>query len=202
MTPAEQTTVDRPDTRRRDGTEMTLLVVAGAAVLPFGLASLTFGDRLAQVDPTSVAVDRIRPGEPIDLLWIWLLMYAAAIVVLLAGVPRPGPLWSARGSLRGAVVQAVGGLVVAGETFAVHYAGFYFGDCTYAGCWPWTEQAAALAAPGVSAGLAMLVMAVLVCEVPWWVRAVVPLVVFLTTLTVQYAVWDAYLVPIFQAPPR
>jgi hypothetical protein len=202
MMPAEQTTADRPDTRRRDGTENTLLVVAGAAVLPFGLASLAFGDQLARVDPTSVAVDRVRPGVPIDLLWVWLLVYAAAVVVLLAGVPRPGPFWTARGSLRGAIVQAIGGLVVAGETLAVHYAGFYFGDCTYAGCWPWTEQAAALAAPGILAGLAMLVMALLVRKVPWWARAVLPLVVFLTTLAVQYAVWDAYLLPIFEGPPR
>jgi hypothetical protein len=48
----------------------------------------------------------------------------------------------------------------------------------------------------------MLVMAPLVHKVPWWVRAVVPLVVLLTTLAVQYAVWDAYLLPIFEGPPR
>jgi hypothetical protein len=186
----------------RDRTEITLLLVAGAAVLPFGLASLAFGNHLAQVDPTSVAVDRVRGGVPLDLLWVWLLLYAAVVVVLLAGLPRPGPPWMAKGSLRGAVVQAIGGLVIAGETFAVHYLNFYVGDCTYAGCWPLHQQTAALAAPGILTGLSMVVMALLVRRVPWWVRALVPLVVLLVTLAVQYAVWDSYLIPIFEGVPR
>ncbi len=45
-------------------------------------------------------------------------------------------------------------------------------------------------------------MASLFRRVPWWVRALVPVVVLLVTLAVQYAVWDSYLIPIFEGVPR
>jgi hypothetical protein len=47
----------------------------------------------------------------------------------------------------------------------------------------------------------MVVAALLVRRVRWWVRAVVPAVVWVAALVVQQAVYSPWLLPIFERPP-
>jgi hypothetical protein len=85
---------------------------------------------------------------------------------------------------------------------AIDAAGFSFDNgCFYASCWPMGEQTAALAFPSVLTGLLMVVAALLVRRVEWWVRAVVPALVWVAALVVQHAVWSPWLLPIFERPP-
>ena len=73
----------------------------------------------------------------------------------------------------------------------VNAAGPSSGNCCFhESRWPLGEQAAALAFPSVPAGLLMVVAALLVRCIQWWVRAVVPSVVWVAALTVQHAVWS------------
>ncbi|MDX6282236.1 MAG: hypothetical protein QOH03_3307, partial [Kribbellaceae bacterium] len=112
-----------------------------------------------------------------------------------------------RGSYKTATFQGLGAFVVAGGMGAGDAIGNVFrfsgeGDrCTYPSCWPLHEQTAALLAPGLLAGAAMFAMAVVVRWVPWWVRAGVPVVLWVLALTAQHLVWDS-LAPIFEGPPR
>ena len=73
--------------------------------------------------------------------------------------------------------------------------------CFYESCWPMRQEAAALAYPYVVAGLLMVVAALLVRHVRWWLRAVVPAAVWVAALVVQQAVYSPWLLPIFQGPP-
>ncbi|MEV6287182.1 hypothetical protein [Kribbella sp. NPDC051770] len=202
-------TADRTDDRvllRRDRAEIGLLVVPAVGVVPLLLAWMVLAQLLAQVDPSQDSVGITRDGDPLGVGALVAVVGAVMVVLLFAGLPRPGRLRSAAGSTRGAIAQGVGGVVVALEAFLINQLHFYFngpGDgCTYPGCWPLHEQSAALAAPGIVTGLSMLLMALLVRRVPWWIRALVPVVVLLATLAVQYAVWDSYLIPIFEGAPR
>jgi hypothetical protein len=71
-----------------------------------------------------------------------------------------------------------------------------------ASCWPLHEQFWATHAPSLLACLVMFVMALLVRRWPWWVRALTPPALWIVLLLAQRAAWDAWLLPIFQGPPR
>ncbi|MGC4936354.1 hypothetical protein ACLQ2O_00295 [Kribbella sp. DT2] len=202
-------TAERTDDRvvlRRDRAEIGGLVLAGVGSVPLLLVMVVLGQQLAQVDPSQGSAGITRDGNPLGAGTAVAVLIAAVVALLYAGLPRPGRLRSARGTARAAVAQGVGGVVVGGESLLVNSIHFYFtgpdDGCTYSGCWPLYHQTAALAAPGILTGLSMLVMALLWRRTPWWVRASVPLVVLLVTLGVQYAVWDSYLIPIFEGVPR
>jgi hypothetical protein len=75
--------------------------------------------------------------------------------------------------------------------------------CVYVteGCWPRPAQFLADLAPGVLAGLALLVMACLVTKLPWWIRAATPVLVWIGALGLEALLWDSYFMPLFQGPP-
>jgi hypothetical protein len=202
-------TAERTDDRvvqRRDRAEIGGLVVAAIGSVPLLLVMLVLGQQLAQVDPSQGSAGITRDGHPLGTGTVVAVLIAAVVVLLYAGLPRPGRLWSALGTSRAAVAQGAGGVVVGGAALLANSFHFYFtgpdDGCTYSGCWPLYQQTAALAAPGILTGLSMLVMALLWRRTPWSVRALVPLVVLLVTLGVQYAVWDSTLIPIFERVPR
>jgi hypothetical protein len=161
------------------------------------VALLVLTQQFAQVDPSLGSAGITRGPEPLGPWTVGAVLYAVLTMLLLTGLPT--------GAWRGAVAQGIGGLVVACEAWLVAHFHFYFGGpgdgCTYPSCWPLHQQSAALAAPGVFAGVSMLGMAFLATRVSWWVRAAAPVMVLVVALGVQFAVWDSYLLPIFQAPP-
>ncbi|GAA1569675.1 hypothetical protein GCM10009789_23920 [Kribbella sancticallisti] len=192
-------------TKARDRAEVVVLVVAAVGLVVFGYLSLGFHSSLPRVDPSQLGHGVTYSGSGLDSQWAWCVLISSVTMIAAAGLPT-ARLWASRGSIRGAVVQGVGGLVVAGWTGVVSQLTFYFtgpGDnCTYASCWPLKEQAAAFVVPGVLTGIVMIVMACLVNRLPWSVRALTPVVVWIATLLVQHAVWTSYLLPIFEGPPR
>lgn len=119
-----------------------------------------------------------------------------------------GGLRRARGGGGAAAVQLIGGVVVIGGTLLAYLVThpYTFGGpdtpCNYASCWPLWPQALGLTAPGLAAGVVSIVMALLVNRCPWLTRAVVPAAVWLVLLLLQNVLWDPYLLPIFQGPPR
>jgi len=192
-------------TRLRRWSEAALLLVGVLGLIGFAYPTLVFLDHLPQVDPRVIGVSVDSSRAAIDQQWIVQALISAPVLILVSGLPvgrLTGP-----GSLPGAVAQAIGGLAVAfwalaGTAFANI---FFFGPddhCRYASCWPLHEQIWAMVVPGVLTGIAMLVMACLVTRLAWWIRTLVPVVVWLGTVLVQHAVWTSYLLEIFQGPPR
>jgi hypothetical protein len=181
-----------------------VLVLAAVATVPLLLAILVLTQQFAQVDPSQISAGVIRSSQPLGLWALGSMLYVVLAMLLLAGLPEKRG-WSAPGTWRGAIAQGIGGLVVACEAWLVSHVHFYFmgpGEgCTYPSCWPLDQQTAAVAAPGVIAGLSMTVMAFFVTRLSWWVRATVPVMVLVVALGILYAVWDRYLLPLFQAPP-
>ena len=147
------------------------VLVLGAAV-PLLLPLVVFQQQFAQVDPSQDSAGITRDGDP--------LRWGTLVAVLYAVEP-----WCK------APTDAL--------------LSFYFtgpdDGCTSPGCWPFYQQSLALAAPELLAGLSMVAMAFLARRVRWWIRAAVPVAVLLAALGAQYAVWDPYLLPLFQAPP-
>lgn len=189
-------------TRRAAGVVVWVVAVVGLAV--FGFASLGFQSALPHVDP--------RPGNTtyrgggLDWQWVWCVVVTSLTIAATAGLPV-GKAWSGRGSAGNAVLQGIGGAVVAGWIVVVSQVTgiYYFGPddrCTYPSCWPTDEQAVAFVVPGVLTGLVMITMALLVNRLRWWIRALTPVVVWVAALLIQYAVWTSYLSPIFEGPPR
>ncbi|WP_253774318.1 hypothetical protein [Goodfellowiella coeruleoviolacea] len=178
-------------------------VIAVVGLLVFGLASLGLQSALPWVDP--------RPrhrvsGSGLDRQWAWCVVVTSVTIIAAAGLPI-GKAWAGRGSAAGAVLQGIGGVVVAGWTAAVtRVMGIYLfvpeDYCLYPSCWPNNHQMVASLVPGVLTGLVMITMAMLVTRLRWWIRALVPVVVWVAALLIQYAVWTSYLLPIFEGPPR
>jgi hypothetical protein len=195
-----------------------VLVVAAIGLVAFGWASAGLNTYLMVVDPRGGSA----PTKALDLTWAAIVVWLSLTLLAAAGLPRrrgsgrsdAGPLlgrtaWlQARAGVGAAVVQLFGGLVVIGGTLLGYLLThpYTFGGpdtpCVYTSCWPLRPQAVALTAPGVVAGLVMIVMAFLVNRRPWWFRAGVPAVIWLLLLLLQYEIWDAYLLPVFQGPPR
>lgn len=187
-----------------------LLIGAGVGVLVFGWVGAGLSFYLTTVDPRG----GIDPGKPLDLTWAALVLWMAATLVAVTGLPRrrsePGgqPWRRARGGAGAAVVQGVGGAIVIGGTLLGYFLShpYTFGGpdtpCLSASCWPEQPQSIALTVPGLAAGLALVVMALLVNRLPWWIRAVVPAAIWLLLVSLQYGLWDATLLPTFQGPPR
>ena len=182
----------------RDRVEIAVLVLAAVAAAPLLLPLLVLREQFAQVDPSQGSAGMTRDGDPLGLGTLVAMLYVVVVVLPLAGLPS-------KDMTRGAVVQGIGGLAVAVEALVADLGYFYFtgpdDGCTYSGCWPLHQQTLVLAAPGILTGLSMVLMAFLTKRVRWWVRATVPAAVLLAALAVQYAVWDPYLLPLFQAPP-
>jgi hypothetical protein len=185
--------------------EPVVLAIGVLGLLVFGYLSFGFHGSLPQVDPSQGSKGVTRAGTGIDGQWVVWLIVSALTTVAAAGLPVADARAS-RGSVRGAVVQGIGGLVVGGWTVVAAQLTFYFsgpGDgCTYSSCWPLHEQAAAFVVPGVVTGLVMIAMALLVNRLPWSIRVLVPVVVWVAAVVAQYAIWTSYLLPIFEGPPR
>lgn len=201
--PGPGTATKAGTTAARARLEAVLLIVAGAGLLAFGLVGYGLNSYLSQVDPSQSARGVTYPGRPVDSAWVLLVVWLSLTLVASAGLPRNG----GKGSVGGAIFQAIGGLVIVGGLAVGEVLGHVFrfsgeGDrCTYPSCWPLPQQTAALLAPGLLAGLSMVLMAFLVKVLPWWVRAAVPAVLWLAALVAQHLVWGTWL-PIFQGPPR
>ncbi|MEV6411795.1 hypothetical protein [Kribbella sp. NPDC051718] len=183
--------------------ETGLLIAAGAGLLSFGWVGMGLNQYLGQVDPSQDAQGVTYHGQPVDRTWVLLVVWMSLTLVAATGLPRR----NGKGSLTGAIFQGLGGLIAAAGMGVAEVISNVFrfsgaGDrCTYPSCWPLQQQTAALLGPGVLAGLSMVVMAFLVRLLPWWVRAAVPVVLWLAALVAQHLVWGTWL-PIFQAPPR
>ena len=98
-------------------------------------------------------------------------------------------------ALIGAFGQGFGCALVAGSSMLVlllvKAAGPSSGICClHESRWPLGEPTAPLVSPSVLAGLLMVVAALLVRRIHWWVRAVVPALVWVAALVVQHAVWS------------
>lgn len=187
--------------------QVCVLAVAAIGLLVFGWASAGLNTYLTVVDPRGGST----PGRSMDLTWAVIVGGLLLALFAAAGLPRSTRASTvdrgrASGGAGGAVVQFVGGSVVVGGTLLAYLVThpYTFGGpdtpCTYASCWPLRPQALALTAPGLAAGLALTLMGFLANRIPWRLRALVPPALWLTLLLLQNAIWDAYLLPIFQGP--
>jgi hypothetical protein len=186
--------------------------VLNAAVMVLGLAAVLWGAGTAalstlylpRVDESVLGHGVTTLARPIDTTWGVTVALTAFGMVACAGLPS---MRDAAQSLSGAIGQGFGGVIVAGSSMLVleliNAAGFSppGNGCFYESCWPLREQTAALAFPYVLAGLLMVVAALLVRRIRWWVRAVVPALVWVAALVVQHAVYPPWLLPIFERPP-
>jgi len=195
------------------------MAAGGLSLVAFGWINFGLSTYLPYVDPSEMGRDVTYRGEDLDATWAWLVLWMSLSMLVSAGLPRqrgPGAggvglsprWWTLRGSPPGAMLQGVGGLIVAGGTLLGYVIGNMFlfsgpGDgCTYPSCWPYREQTVVLVAPGVLAGVSMVAAACLVGHVRWWVRAFAPVLVWVVTLIVQHLIWTPYLLPLFEGPPR
>ena len=179
-----------------------MLVIGAAGLVVFGYPSLGFQVSLPQVDPSRLGHGITYHGAGLNSQWTVLVLITSLTMVAATGLPA-GAVWRGRGSFRGAVAQGIGGVMVGGWTALISQFTLYFsgpGDgCYYSpSCWPLNEQAAAFVVPGVLTGV---VMALLVNQLSWSVRAFTPVAVWVATL-IQYWVWTTYLLPVFEGPPR
>ncbi|HEY3558648.1 MAG TPA: hypothetical protein VGL05_14350 [Kribbella sp.] len=192
-------------TRVAGWVEVVLLVLGAIGLLIFGYCLFGFSVGLPQVDPRRHGIG--TQGAGLDRFWLVALLITTATILIVGGLPT-GRAWSSRGSPRAAIAQGIGGFVIACWTLAVaeFNAGSYFTGsddaCTYPNCWPVDAQKWAFVVPGVLIGVVMIVMALLVTRIPWYVRAFTPVVVWVVAVHVHYWIWTAYLLPIFEGPPR
>lgn len=202
MTTDVSGTIAPTATRTRRWTEAGLLLLGGLGLICLAYPTFVLLEYLPQVDPRQVG--RVYTGRPagIDPRWFINALISGLLLILVTGLPVRR--LAGRGSLPGAVAQGIGGLAVgfwalAGATLLSLHLNE---PCTYASCWPMREQFAATLAPGAVTAIAMIVMALLVNRVAWWIRALVPVVVWFGTVLIQNAVWTSYLLEIFRGPPR
>jgi hypothetical protein len=189
--------------------ETAWLVAASVVLVFFGMAAGNLSGYLAEVRPAAGG-PRVWEANPLDAGWVQTLAVTSLALFAVVGFPHAGRRWwRARGGVAGAIVQGLGGLWVAGGTVAAHLflAGLYRLDptevtCVYPPtCWPERPQALAHSIPGVLAGMTMVLMAVLFRRLPWWVRGLLPVLVWVAAVALQYAVLAPRLVPIFEGPP-
>ncbi|TCC61299.1 hypothetical protein E0H73_18875 [Kribbella pittospori] len=204
--PAARPREEPTATRRWRWTEAALLVVGVLGLILVGIAGLVFVDALPQVDPSQLGHWRTPRGSSIDGGWLVWALISSLVLIAITGLPISR--LAGHGSVRGAVAQGIGGLVVVFWAVATSLLanGFYFmgpsEGCFYDSCWPLHEQIWATLIPGVLTGIVMLVMALLVNRLAWWIRALVPAVGWVALLLIQHAVWVRYLLPLFQARPN
>ncbi|MFG1625669.1 hypothetical protein [Kribbella sp. NPDC049227] len=193
-------------TRARRWTEAALLLLGAIGLICLVYPTFVLLEYLPQVDPRLAGHGNVYAARPpeIDSRWIINALISALLLILVAGLPVRRPTGS--GSLAGAVAQGIGGLAVGFWALAGTAILNLFNPpdeaCTYASCWPMYEQIAATLAPGVLTAITMIVMALLVNRLAWWIRALVPVVVWLGTVLIQHWAWTLYLLDIFQGPPR
>jgi hypothetical protein len=193
-------------TRLRRWSEAGLLLIGAFGLVIFGYCSLGLEFALPNVDPRKGS---LRPTDAWGWTgqWFLVVVITAVTLLLVSGLPF-GSLRSGRGSLRGAIAQGLGGAVVGCWTFAVGELtkSLYFtgsnDECTYLGCWPVDQEKWAFVVPGLLTAVVMIVMALLVTRLAWWIRALVPVVVWIGGVVAQYWIWMTYLLPIFEGPPR
>lgn len=192
-------------TRLRRWTEAALLLIGALGMICLVYPTFVILEYLPQVDPRLSGHGNVYEGgtTEIDSRWIISLLVSALLLILVTGLPVRRP--TGAGSLPGAVAQGIGGLAVGfwalAGTAILNL--FYLDErCTYAACWPMYQQLAATLAPGMLTAIAMIVMALLVNRVAWWIRTLVPVVVWFGTVLIQHAVWMSYLLEIFKGPPR
>lgn len=192
--------------RTRGWIEVALLTIGALGLIVFGYLCLGFETALPRVDPSQVGHGVTYHGSGLDRTWLVIVLISSLTMVLITGLPVSG-VWS-RGTLRGAIAQGIGGAVIAcwSAGMPVFLSAFYFmgpdDRCTYPSCWPLHEQQLASAIPGVVTGIAMFVMALLLNKLPWSVRALTPVVLWIALLLIQYWVWTTHLIGIFEGPPR
>ena len=174
--------------------------VLNAAVVALGLSAVLLGAGTAalstlylpMVDGRALGHGVTILGQQIDTAWGFIGALTALGMVACAGLPV---MRDAARSLSGAFGQGFGGVIVAGSPLLVlllvKTAGLSSGNCCFhESRWPLGEQTAALVFPSVLAGLLMVVAALLVRRIHWWVRAVTPALVWVAALVVQHAVWS------------
>jgi hypothetical protein len=165
-------------------------VFALVGLLAFGWVEAGLNTYLMVVDPRG----GVDPGTSLDLEWAGLGLWLLATLVVAVAVG-------------GIAVPVVGGVIVVGGTLLAYLVihPYTFGGpdtpCTYASCWPLVPQAVALTAPGLAAGLALIVTGLMVNRGSWLIRVVTPGGLWLVLFVVQNAIWHPYLMPVFQAPP-
>lgn len=73
-------------------------------------------------------------------------------------------------------------------------------QCIYGDCFPRPYQELLLAAPALAAAASMTVCAFLGPRMRWWLRALVPAVIFIGASAVQLAIWDSVVLPFLGGP--
>jgi hypothetical protein len=202
--PAEANAAEPTATRARRWSEAALLLLGAIGLVVLVYPTFVLIEALPKVDPSQLGHGVTYSGSDIDRRWIAQALLSALLLMLVTGLPI-GRL-AGRGSLPGAVAQLIGGLAVVFWTLAgTALSSMYFWGpddrCTYASCWPLHQQIAAILAPGVLTAIVMIVMALLINRLAWWIRTLVPAVVWVAVLVVQHVVWVNYLLPLFQASP-
>jgi hypothetical protein len=128
------------------------------------------------------------------------------ILAILALAAAACPGLTTRWTTPHRIAHGVGGVVVVLGTWFGHTVStavvFAAADttCRYEGCWPMTMQTFAAAAPTALLGAAMVTAALV--RLPWMVRRWSPVALWVVLLTVQRALWDPVLLPLFMGPPR
>ncbi|TDD59389.1 hypothetical protein E1263_15210 [Kribbella antibiotica] len=188
--------------------ERLLLAVAALVMLGFGYINAGLNTYL----PTVTSDQDVWAGQAKDLTWFALLAGWSLAMIVCVGFPRRagGSFWRAKGSEAGAVVQGLSGLVAAagvGLAAAILFniTPWDLGEspCRYVGsCWPNEPQMYSRMVPGLIGALAMFVMACLVLWVPWWIRVLTPVVLWVAAVITLHAIWVPVLLPIFTGPPR
>ncbi|GAB3935135.1 hypothetical protein GCM10029976_045050 [Kribbella albertanoniae] len=183
-----------------------LAMVAAVVLLGFGYINAGLNTYLPHVTNDQ----SVRPGQAKDTTWFVLLAVWSLAMLVCAGFPERGrSFWRARGWAVGAVVQGLSGLIAAvgvGMAAALYNIGpadLEENPCRYAGsCWPHDPQLYAWMVPGLIGALAMFVMGCLVLWVPWWIRVLTPVVLWVAAVLTLHAIWVPVLMPIFTGPPR
>jgi len=175
-------------------------------LIGFSQAAFELNGYLPRVFPSVRGHGVTTLGHPVDGTWVVMVAVMSFGLLACAGLPArpPRARWP-----RSAITQGLAGVLVLGVTAfghellnAANFIDPTEGDyCFYDSCWPMHEQTLALAAPAVAAGLALLIAALLARRVRWWLRAVVPVIVWVAALLIQHVVWSSWLLPIFERPP-
>jgi hypothetical protein len=174
--------------------------VLNAAAVALGLSAVLLGTGTAALSTLYLPMADGRPlgggvtvlGQPIDTAWGVMVALTAFGMVACAGLPS---MRDAARSLNGAFGQGFGGVVVAGTSILVllliNTAGPFSGSCCFQESrGTLLDQTDALAISSVVAGLLMVAAAFLVRRIRWWIRAVVPALVWVAALVVQQALWS------------
>lgn len=180
--------------------------VADAAAMTCGVVFVFAGTLLwtlqshGKVDPRDLTVGA---ATPVDAGWFAAVLLVLVALVASAGLPHaPGSAESGR-SAAGQIAASVAAAVGTGIGTSLGNIWVYGPQdrCFYADCWPAATQAAAAAAPGALAALALLTAGLLSRRSAWRMRAFLPAAIWAVALLALRAAWDPLLLPVFQGPP-